>query len=200
MALIQLIVVDCPELLDVSSYSRWHTIAEGMHKPSQIMKFDPTKNYYGLDVSKEENAVIWNFWEFLKSLIALSDSAEIQRNIIGYGDVTLELADDFDASYSSRKSCYLMHDLLSSSVVVDLDALEKYLEDRSGDRLPEFWDDESLEHHPDWEQVRAMAAKILNKMNYHDLVIDCERTIEESNSISGERLLIESTRTCLKKT
>jgi len=161
------------------------------------MNFEPTNNYYGTDLTEEKNAALWHFWEFCKTLVALSSEPEVQRDIIGSGDVASELAMDFETNYSSQKNGYLKHQFLSSKNIAELDALDKYLEQRSDHRFAEFWNDASLDSHPDWEQVRVMAKNILENMNYHELTIEVERVAEEVDSNSGKRIVIETTKTYL---
>lgn len=163
------------------------------------MEFDPTKDYYGLDFSEETNQVIWNYWEFIKNLVTLSSPADQQREIIGFGAVADEMAIDFESYYILNSQRYLDHELLTENQVTKLNFLDVFFDKRSGDKMPEFWDDEILDSHPDWATVRKISREILEQLGYGNLEIQIERTTEKSKSNSGESLIIESTKTRLKK-
>ena len=163
------------------------------------MEFDPTKDYYGLDLTVDTNQVTWNYWEFIKNLVTLSSPADQQREIIGFGAAADEMAIDFESYFTLNSQRYLDHKLLTEDQVTKLNTLDKFFDERSGDKMPEFWDDEILDSHPDWATVRKISQEILEHMEYGDLEIDIERTTEYSKSNKGESLMMESTKTRLKK-
>jgi len=162
------------------------------------MKFDPTNDYYGLDLSKETNRVNFNFWELIKVLVTLSSSANRQKEIIGFGEVADEMAIDFESYYTLNFQSYLDNGLLTEAQVAKLNLLDKFLEDRSGENMIEFWNDDFLDSHPDWEKVRIMAKEILKEMNYDNLEIGIERTTRHSKSGMNRPLIEESTKVRLK--
>ncbi len=162
------------------------------------MQFDPTKDYYGMDLSQETNQVKWNYWEFLKTLVTLSSPADKQKEIIGFGAVADEMAIDFDSYYTLNFQRYLDHKLLTENQVNKLNSLDIFFNDRSGDKMPEFWDDDLLDSNPEWKKVRKTAQEILAELGYENLTIEIERTRESSKSNKGEPLIIEMTKTRLK--
>ena len=163
------------------------------------MNFIPTENYYGLDFSIEENIVKWHFWEFLKILVTLSKTAEVQKDYIGYGFVTGELTDEFDTYYKSQRSKYIKYKLLDSIIIKDLDNLNNFFEERYGQQENEFWNDDLLDIHPYGEEVRKIAFNILKKCGYDDLEVVIERNIRETFADDGTPLTLESTSTLLKR-
>lgn len=163
------------------------------------MNFDPTKNYYGLDHSKEENVVLWNYWEFVKTLVTLSIPAIKQKEILGYGEVADEMAIDFETYYTLNIEKYKTHQLLNSNHESKLNILDKFLDDRSGNKMPEFWNNNVLDSHPDWEKVREMAKDILSSLNFQNLRIEFERSLKKSTPKEGEPLIIQGTKTLLIK-
>ena len=125
------------------------------------MNFDPTYNYGDTDLTNDENLVRWKFGELIKNLVTLSSSAERQAEIIGIGATCDEMAIDFDTYFTLEYQNYLDSGLLTISQVEKLKELDKYFEDRSGDKSPDFWDDFLLETNPEWQYVRRMAKNIL---------------------------------------
>ena len=163
------------------------------------MEFDPTNDYYGMDISHGINRLKWNFWEFIKNLVTLSSPSNLQKEIIGLGAVADEMATDFESYYTLSFQTYLDNELLTKDQVSKLNLLDKFLEDRSGNKMPEFWNDELLDLHPDWEEVRKMAKDILIDLEYDNLKIDIERTTQQSSSKKGEPLIMQTTKTRLIK-
>lgn len=163
------------------------------------MDFDPTKDYYGMDMSIETNVVKWNYWEFIKNLVTLSSDSDSQKEIIGFGAVADEMAIDFDTYYTLQSKRYLEYDLLDIELISKLDQIDTFLENRGGEKMPDFWDDDLLDSHPDWKIVRIMSKEILRLMNFDDLKIEIERSIKKNQSSKGEPLVIEGTKTRLIK-
>jgi hypothetical protein len=139
------------------------------------MTYDPTINYGKKDLTIEENSVCHEFSELLKTLITLSSPHEKQVEIMGYGSVADEMATDFETYYSLSYQSYLNYKLLTFEQKQALDGLDKYLEERSGEKNPEFWDDSQLGINPEWEEVRKKAKEILKLLNRDDLAIEFER-------------------------
>ena len=163
------------------------------------MDFDPTKDYYGMDMSIETNVVKWNFWEFIKNLVTLSSDSKSQKEIIGFGAVADEMAIDFETYYTLQSKRYLEYDLLDSELISKLNKIDTFLENRSGEKMPNFWNDDLLDSHPDWKAIRKMSKEILRLMGFDDLKIQIERSIQKSKSSEGEPLVIEGTKTRLIK-
>ena len=143
------------------------------------MKFDPTKNYYGIDISIEENRIIWNFWEFVKNLITLSSPSAKQKEIIGFGAVADEMAIDFDNYYKLNSQEFSNKKLLSIDLINELDKIDQFFEIRSGEKNPEFWNDSILDTSKDWESIRVMARNILKKMEFDNVCFPVFRTIQK---------------------
>lgn len=163
------------------------------------MQIDPTKDFSGIDLSKEENQILWNYCELVKHLVILSIPAEEQKEIMGYGTVTEEMAIDFDCSFAPYSQNYVDKQLLTEEQQRMLELLNTFFDDRTGNGRPGFWDDDCLGSHPDWDKVREMAKDILTEMGYDNLILDLERTIEKTQSNKGEPLVIETTMIRLKK-
>ena len=168
-------------------------------KKQNEMDFDPTKDYYGIDISTEPNRVKWDYWEFIKNLVTLSSDAHSQKEIIGFGAVADEMAMDFESYYTIPCEKYLEYGLLDSALVPKLNEIDTFLENRSGEEMPDFWDDDLLDTHPDWEIVRAMSKEVLKLMKLDNLKLKIERSTKTSQSLKGEPLVIEITKILLIK-
>jgi len=57
--------------------------------------------------------------------------------------------------------------------------------------MPDFWDDDLLDTHPDWEILRAMSKEVLRLMKLDNLKLKIERSTKTSPSLKGELLTIE---------
>ncbi len=162
------------------------------------MKFDPTKDYYGLDLSVEINSLNFNFWEFMKNLVVLASPAERQKEIFGpIADVVEEMALDFEFCFTFQYQRYLDKGLLTRDQVSELKVLDRFFEERGGEKMPAFWDNELLGSHPDWQEVRRMAQNILVSMKQEDLVI--ELTKRQYDYDSGDSLMTETTQIRLRR-
>lgn len=160
------------------------------------MSYDPTVDYSQMDLSIDKNLVYWKFSELIKNLITLSSDAPRQIELIGYGAVADEMAIDFDTYYTLSYQSYMDFNLLTIDQKIELDELDKYLEDRSGDKNPDFWDDFKLDLNPDWNWVRFKAKNILGLLKMDDLSIDFDRTEKFDNS---GNLTMQTTKTRLIK-
>lgn len=159
------------------------------------MIYDPTIEYGQMDLSIAENLTFWKFSELIKNLIILSSNAQKQIELIGYGDVADEMAIDFDNYYTLSFQSYLDFKLLTIEQKQELDELDKYLEDRSGDKNPDFWDDSKLGINPEWEWVRSKSNRILKLMDKDNLTIDYVKT--EKFDDSG-KLIMQTMKTRLR--
>lgn len=146
------------------------------------INYDPTIDYGKMDLSMNENLIYWEFSELIIILITLSSDAQKQIEFIGYGAVADEMAIDFDTYYTLSYQSYLDSELLTMEIKQELDELNKYLEDQSGDKNPAFWDDTKLHSNSGWEWVRLKAKHILELLNMDDLSIDFDRTEEFDES------------------
>ncbi|MCC7520471.1 MAG: hypothetical protein IT220_02450 [Flavobacteriaceae bacterium] len=160
------------------------------------MSYDPTIDYSQKGLSIDKNLAYWKFSELIKNLITLSSDAPRQIELIGYGAVADEMAIDFGTYYTLSYQSYIDFKLLTIDQKNELDELDKYLEDRSGDKSPDFWDDFKLDINPDWSCVRLKAKNILELLKMDDLSIDFDRT--EKFDSSGN-LTIQTTKTRLIK-
>lgn len=165
-----------------------------------MIVFDSTTNYGLTDLKNEDNLVCWKFGELIKTLVTLSSSADRQFEIMGAGIVTDEMAEDFNSYYTLSYEQFLESKLLDKTVVMDkLNYLENFIDQRSGDKAPDFWDDTTLSKNSDWQDIRLQAKEILALLGFENLDINFERTEKYEKSNSGERLLIQVTRTKLTK-
>ena len=109
------------------------------------------------------------------------------------------MAIDFDTYYTLQSKRYLEYGLLDRELISKLNEIDTFLENRGGEKMPDFWNDDLLDSHPDWKMVRTMSGEILRLMNFDDLKIEIERSISKSQSSRGETLIIERTKTRLTK-
>jgi hypothetical protein len=156
------------------------------------MHFDPTHNYGHTNLSQPENLCCWKFGELLKTLITLSSPAERQLDIMGAGLASDEMAEDFYRFFSDRQE-FLDRGLLAASTLAPLQHLNDYLDQRSGDHAPDFWDEQNLATHPDWQNVRQQAKAILQDMGFEGLDLAFERKASYETGAEGKLLLVEGT-------
>jgi hypothetical protein len=161
------------------------------------MNFDPTFDYGLSDLEKEENLVCWKFGGLLKTLVTLSSSAERQIEIMGAGVVTDEMAEDFYTYYTLAYKLFLDNNLLDKTAIDKLNNLDNFLDQRSGNKYPDFWDDSKLSTNDDWQNVRMQAKEILTLLRYENLEINFERTEKYEQTITGRKLMMQTTRTRL---
>lgn len=161
------------------------------------MNFDPTFDYGFSDLKKEDNLVCWKFGELVKTLVTLSSSADRQIEIMGAGIVTDEMAEDFDTYFTLSYKQFVDNKLIDETTTNKLKYLDNFLDERSGDKDPDFWDDTTLSTNNDWQNVRTQAKEILTLMGFENLDIDFERTEKHEKSNEGQKLLIQTTRTRL---
>ncbi len=161
------------------------------------MNFDPTCDYDDTDGSQEEKLVRWQFTALLKNLVMLSSSADIQTAITGIGATCDEMAMDFDTYFTLPCQHYLDYKLLTAEQVTQLKELDDYFNARSGDQAPDFWDDDQLDVHPDWQVVRQKAKTMLALLGVQDLTIEWERTEKFEITEEGIRLTLQTTKTRL---
>ncbi len=141
----------------------------------------------------EEEGAQYNFEELIKNLITLSSPAEKQKYIMGFGAIADEMAEDFDTRYTLAKQQYIDRSWLTNEQIHELDNLDKFMDDRSGNKNPDFWDDDNLQDHPDWQYIRAKSRDILKMLDKDDLDVEIERTTEQGKSDKGKPLVIERT-------
>jgi hypothetical protein len=163
------------------------------------MNFDPTYNYGDGDMTNDNNRICWKFGELVKNLITLSSSAARQSELIGAGAVCDEMAIDFETYFTLSYNEYTDNGLLTESQIETLKALDNYLDARSGDRSPDFWDDDLLDSNPEWEVVRQMASNILISLEMGDYDIAYEREEKYKTTDKGKQLTIQSTKTRLER-
>src|SRR6478609_3072041 len=134
-----------------------------------MLQFDPTYNYGDIDLTIDENLVRWKFGELIKTLITMRSVAERQVEIIGAGIATDEMAEDFDTYFTLSYKQLRDFGLLDEEVISKLNELDEFLDCRSGDKAPEFWDDLLLATNKDWAIVRVKANEILTLIRMNDL-------------------------------
>jgi hypothetical protein len=123
------------------------------------MKFDPLVDYGNVDLKDERNLGYWKFAELIKTLITLSSDSERQFEIIGYGTVCDEMAEDFELYFILSVELYRKFNLLTNRQIEKLNELAFYFANRSEKRSLDFWNDYLLETSAEWEIVRQMAKK-----------------------------------------
>lgn len=164
------------------------------------MKFDPTYDYGAEDLSKAVNLTRWKYREMLVTLITLASDAARQREILGFGSICEEMAEDYHMHYELPVETYVEAGLLTKKDRARLDELSAYLAERSGDAAPEFWDPAALDAHPDWAVVRKQARAILKSLGYGRLKIKSVRVEEDVPGFDGEVLRVQRTKLRLVKT
>lgn len=162
-----------------------------------MIGFNPTIDYGLLDLTKEKNLVYWKFGELIKTLITLSSSADRQIEIIGAGVVTDEMAEDFYSYFTISYKEFIENKLLNEKTLNKLKQLDNFLDQRSGDKDPDFWDDTTLSTNIDWQNVRTQAKEILILLQFENLDIEFERTEKYEKSSKGKKLVLQTTRTRL---
>ena len=75
--------------------------------------------------------------------------------------------------------------------------MDDFLDQRSGDKDPNFWDDTTLSTNKDWQNVRTQAKETLTLLGFENLDIDFERTEKSEKSNEGQKLVMQTTRTRL---
>lgn len=130
------------------------------------IKFDPTFNYGSSDLSDDRNLALYKFAELIKNLIALSSNAERQIEIIGYVAVCDKMAEDFHTYFKLSFNAYVKYGLMETDQVVKLTDLDVFLEQRRGDKSPEFWDDLMLATNQEWNVVRHRYWSVQASLKY----------------------------------
>ena len=154
------------------------------------MIFEPTFDYSQTDLNKEENQILWKFGELIKALITIASDANKQKDIIGMGAVADEMAIDFETYFTLSYNQYLNHQLLSKKVFDELIQLDEIFDSYSGDKNPDFWDDNLLEINKDWEIARQKAKYILSLMDMDNLDIECVHHDIISKNIIGKKKIV----------
>lgn len=161
------------------------------------MDFDPTYNYSKTDLTIDSNLVCWKFAELIKSLVTLSESAGRQMEIIGIGATCDEMALDFDNYFTLEFETYFNNGLLTVGQISMLKDLDAYLDKRSGDKSPDFWDDFILETNPEWEEVRLKARSILVDIGMQDLTLVFDREEQYEMTDKEKKITMQLTKTRL---
>ena len=164
------------------------------------MSFDVTYNYNTLDLTSTKNLAYRNFTELIKTLITLSVSAERQKEIIGQGEVCDEMAIDFENHFTNVWQTYPDHDLLTKINLEKLKDLDTFLEERSGNEHPDFWNDALLGVNAEWEIVREKAKNILTLLGAQHLTLEIIRTDKHHPLDNGKQLQTQITETRIVET
>jgi hypothetical protein len=179
----------------------WGRLLNWMTPDEKSVVFDPIHDYGNSNMERGNNLVFWKFGEHIKTLITLASDAEKQKEIVGWpGATSNEMAIEFDSYFTDCYSEYYEKGLLSEETIVLLKQLDQYLSDRSGDKLPDFWNDDNLGTHPDWEKVRQQSKNILTlmKMDDLDIIYEHESKYEMSND-GKQRLSMQKISTRLRR-
>ncbi|WP_276132722.1 hypothetical protein [Polluticoccus soli] len=163
------------------------------------LKFDPEYDYGQTDLSVEENLACWKFAQLITTLITLSSSSDRQAEIIGIGATCDEMGEDFHSYFTLSSRSYHRAGLLSEKEILELEKLDAYFEERSGNNSPDFWDDFLLDTNPEWDVVRTKATNILQLLGFQDLTIDFDRKEDYEITDKGKRVVGQWTKTRLVK-
>jgi hypothetical protein len=158
------------------------------------MKFQPTYNYGDTDLTVDLNLIYWKFGELVKNLVTLSSNAERQTEIIGIGATCCEMAEEFNTYFTMSYRSFVDNNLLTPAQVDKLIELDKFFDERSGCKSPDFWDELTLGINADWEIVRQKASKILESLQMQDLAIEFDRKEEYEMTNNGKRITTQSTK------
>lgn len=150
--------------------------------------FNPLVDYGFGDMTEFENLHYWKFGELIKCLILLSSEYSEQCRITQIGDIADEMAIDFETYYTEAKNGYVQLRLINENAKLKLEALDEFLEIRSGARNPNFWTDDDLKESSDWNLVRGYAKEILANLGYQNLVVilDRKETIDNHGKLTSE--------------
>lgn len=174
-----------------------HAIHLGDFDSSPI--FEPFYDYGHSDLTNERNLALWKYGELIKTLITLSSIAHRQKELVGAGAVADEMAEDFNRYFTESIKQLKEYQLVTDAHCTQLSELDQFLDMRSGDCMPDFWDNSSLESHPDWNTVRQMARDILVAMGMEHLDIAFDRTEKYTTTSSGQQLTMQTTKSRLVK-
>jgi len=120
-------------------------------------------------MSSDKDRVQEFFNELIKQLIIMSLKGKSQIEYFGLLNAGDELALDFDNFYSLKKEEYIFHNLLDQQQIKKLDELNEFLDERSGGKNANFWN--NVETHEDWGKVRLLARECLRLLNKQGLGI-----------------------------
>ncbi|GGK86942.1 hypothetical protein ACD591_19790 [Rufibacter glacialis] len=148
-------------------------------------------------MSEEEELVRKLFDELIKHLIVLSLPADYQKEYIGGGDTGDELALDFENYYILQKEQYLKYGLINHEQESQLDSIEAFFDERSGQEHLDFW--EGVKTHSDWIKVREWAKECLEALGKQDYGINVRYEYEKNYFDGQEQWLMHSTETVLIK-
>lgn len=143
------------------------------------MEFNPTKNYYGSDLSNKKERTLFNFWEFIKTIVVFSSSFQIQQETIGIGNIQEELANEFDFNYLPNKETFISASLIKQTNLESIDKLNSFLNSQN----EEFWETQNLENNQNWNQVRQLAKSVLLSFGYQNLTIQTQREEQISSGV-----------------
>ena len=150
------------------------------------MVFDPIFNYETVNLQEPENLACYRFAEIIKGLVTLSSGAERQQEIIGIGEATAEMAEDFNGHLHLGTPLFTEYQLADT---VLLEKLQQLADDMyTYGPSDTFWQSESLYTHPGWERVRAEAKSILTSMGYAHLTLVITRE-EFYKEVAGKQYL-----------
>lgn len=164
------------------------------------LKFDPTHDYGNANMKRHNNLVLWKFGQLIKTLITLASDAERQKEIVGAGVATDDMVEDFDTFFTLSFTEFYDNKLLTDEALSLLKQLDKFLDDHSFDKTPEFWNDDNLDTNADWKTVRLQAKNILVVMKMDDLEIEFDREEKYGMSKDGkQQLIMQQTKTRIER-
>ncbi len=145
-------------------------------------------------MTNDNNLVRWQFGELIKNLVTLTSDAKRQTEIIGIGAICDEMVEDFHTYFTSSYRTYLDSNLLTPNQVDRLQELDTFIDERNGNKSPDFWDDFLLETNFDWEIVRQKALYILTSLEMQDLTLEFDRDEKYEITGKGKQLTLQTTK------
>jgi hypothetical protein len=164
-----------------------HIISLFKKKP----KSDSYLNEYG---ETELTEVTRLFDECVKMLIVLSENADRQKELIGYGAVAEEIAEDFNNFCYRQADRYWRFGFITEGQYQTIYFIDSFFDNRSGaDKNPAFWDDERLGINPEWDILRDKASELLIQLNKAHFTISIDREIRPFIGEDGKERYTEKT-------
>ncbi|MNP51860.1 hypothetical protein D3C76_1462100 [compost metagenome] len=125
-----------------------------------------------------EEIIHYHFEELIKTIVTLSQTAEKQMYIMGFGHVGDEMVIDFEAHFSDHISIYLETGLITLEHFKYLNDYNDYLDRKlEGQTAKFFIDRQELMTNSIWEEIRLESKKLLKLLDRADLDIEVFREV-----------------------
>lgn len=113
----------------------------------------------------ETDNLLWQFEEFIKTLVAMKSTWEEQKKIYGIGIATDEMVEDFHSYYELNVSRYEERGLINSESKASINQIGILIDKWGEEKGDSFWY-EFEKHQDEWDTLRILAADALNCLNY----------------------------------